>query len=67
MLNNLIGNAVKFIPPQGKVTVVAAQRRDGNGSVQVSVADTGPGIPARGSRQDLRRVLSDTAIGWAKK
>ena len=44
VLNNLIGNAVKFTPPQGKVTV-AAQRRDGNGWVQVSVADTGPGIP----------------------
>lgn len=43
VLNNLIGNAIKFTPPQGKVTVAA--RRDGNGWVQVSVADTGPGIP----------------------
>jgi len=43
VLNNLIGNAVKFTPPQGKVTVAA--QRDGNGCVQVSVADTGPGIP----------------------
>ena len=42
VLNNLIGNAVKFTPPQGKVTVAA--QRDGNGWVQVSVADTGPGI-----------------------
>ena len=43
VLNNLIGNAVKFTPPQGKVTVAA--QRDGAGWVQVSVADTGPGIP----------------------
>src|SRR5262249_33721925 len=43
VLNNLIGNAVKFTPPQGKVTVAA--QRDRNGWVQVSVADTGPGIP----------------------
>jgi signal transduction histidine kinase len=43
VLNNLIGNAVKFTPPKGKVTVAA--QRDGNGWVQVSVADTGPGIP----------------------
>ena len=43
VLNNLIGNAVKFTPPQGKVTVAA--QRDGNGWVQVSVTDTGPGIP----------------------
>jgi signal transduction histidine kinase len=44
VLNNLIGNAVKFTPPQGKVTVAA--QRDGAGWVQLSVADTGPGIPA---------------------
>ncbi len=43
VLNNLIGNAIKFTPPQGKVTLAA--QRDGLGWVQVSVADTGPGIP----------------------
>ena len=43
VLNNLIGNAVKFTPPQGKVTVAA--QRDTNEWVQVSIADTGPGIP----------------------
>jgi signal transduction histidine kinase len=43
VLNNLIGNAVKFTPPEGKVRVAA--QRDGNGWVQVSVTDTGPGIP----------------------
>jgi signal transduction histidine kinase len=43
VLNNLIGNAIKFTPALGKVTVAA--ERDGNGWVQVSVADTGPGIP----------------------
>jgi signal transduction histidine kinase len=43
VLNNLIGNAVKFTPPQGRVTVAA--QRDGNGWVQVSVADSGPGVP----------------------
>jgi signal transduction histidine kinase len=42
VLNNLIGNAVKFTQPHGKVTVAA--QRDGAGWVQVSVADTGPGI-----------------------
>ena len=42
VLNNLIGNAVKFTPPQGKVTVAA--QRDGAGWVQLSVADTGPGM-----------------------
>jgi signal transduction histidine kinase len=44
VLNNLIGNAVKFTPAEGRVTVAA--QSDGNGWVQVSVADTGQGIPA---------------------
>jgi signal transduction histidine kinase len=45
VLTNLIGNALKFTPPQGKVTVAA--QRNSAGWVQVSVADTGPGIPAK--------------------
>jgi signal transduction histidine kinase/HAMP domain-containing protein len=42
VLNNLIGNALKFTSPQGKVKVAA--QRNGAGWVQVSVTDTGPGI-----------------------
>ena len=42
-LRNIIGNAVKFTPEKGRVRVSA--RRAGHG-VEVSVADTGPGIPA---------------------
>jgi signal transduction histidine kinase len=44
VLNNLIGNALKFTSPQGKVMVAA--QRNGAGWMQISVADTGPGIPA---------------------
>jgi signal transduction histidine kinase len=43
VLMNLIGNAIKFTPAQGRVEVSAS--KDGNESVQVSVSDTGPGIP----------------------
>lgn len=43
VLMNLIGNAVKFTPTHGKVSV--AIERNGNEWVQTSVADTGPGIP----------------------
>ena len=42
VLMNLIGNAVKFTPRDGKVTV--AIEKNGNDYVQISVADTGPGI-----------------------
>jgi putative ABC transport system substrate-binding protein len=43
VLTNLIGNAIKFTPVQGRVTVSAS--RNGGESVQVSVTDTGPGVP----------------------
>ncbi len=41
-LRNLIGNAVKFTPGMGTVTVSAAEVE---GAVKISVSDTGPGIP----------------------
>ena len=40
---NLVTNAVKFTPPSGRVTVAC---RDGAEQVQLTVTDTGPGIPA---------------------
>jgi signal transduction histidine kinase len=44
VLMNLIGNAIKFTPPQGKVTVSAS--RDATDWAQVSINDSGPGISA---------------------
>lgn len=43
-LDNLIGNALKFTPPGGRVTVGA--RMDGAEHVELWVQDTGPGIAA---------------------
>ena len=42
ILTNLLSNAVKFTPEGGTITVSALQTEEG---IQVSVADTGPGIP----------------------
>ena len=49
---NLLSNAVKFTPAGGSVDVRAAQV---NGEVQVSVADTGPGI----APEDLERIFEE--------
>ena len=40
---NLVDNALKFCPRGARITLAAALQ---NGRVQVSVSDTGPGIPA---------------------
>ena len=43
VLSNLVGNAVKFTPRDGRVTVCAERLRE---EVRFCVIDTGPGIPA---------------------
>jgi signal transduction histidine kinase len=49
---NLLANAVKFTPAGGAVDVRAARV---NGEVRISVADTGPGIPA----EDQVRIFEE--------
>jgi signal transduction histidine kinase len=44
VLCNLMSNALRHTPPGGKITL-AAEAREGEKSIVVSVSDTGPGIP----------------------
>jgi signal transduction histidine kinase len=46
VLQNLVGNAIKFTPPNGVIRVSARTEEKQRGSViLVAVRDTGPGIP----------------------
>jgi signal transduction histidine kinase len=52
VLVNLVGNAIKFTPERGRIWVRAAAE---NGSVQVEVGDTGPGI----APEDHERIFQE--------
>jgi PAS domain S-box-containing protein len=74
VLSNLVGNAIKFTPAGGSITVRAELAADGE--VCLAVADTGPGIPNeelphifgrfwQGKRTDRRGVGLGLAIAKA--
>src|SRR5204863_1212702 len=52
ILDNLIGNAVKFTPPGGSVSVAA---RTSGGEAVIDVIDSGPGVPP-----EEREVIFDS-------
>jgi signal transduction histidine kinase len=66
---NLIDNALKFTPDDGAVTVET--RRQGDGRIELSVTDDGPGIPdgekprvtERFYRSDAGRFLPGVGLG----
>jgi two-component system, OmpR family, sensor kinase len=70
MLMNLLGNAIKHTPAGGKVRIDVVQS---NGQYQITVADTGTGIPAEAQpfvferffRADKSRSRSDSDGGGA--
>jgi signal transduction histidine kinase len=44
VVSNIVGNAIKFTPNNGRIRIAAAERED---AVIVSVSDNGPGITAQ--------------------
>lgn len=62
VLNNLIGNAMKFAPPGSRVTVSAEATAD---AVMIRVTDQGPGIPAADLPNLFKPFAKATARGTA--
>jgi signal transduction histidine kinase len=61
ILNNLIGNALKFTPDGGRVDLKAELRND---KFEVQVTDTGPGIPKEKQTEIFNRM---TQLGSADR
>lgn len=64
VLMNLIGNAVKFTPAHGKVSV--SIERNGDEWVQASVADTGSGIPLEEANKIFDKFYQIAQVGKQK-
>ncbi len=73
VLFNLLSNAVKFTPAGGKITVTVTRNREErenfpSGSVDISVCDTGPGIPAEQAAHIFDRFYqADSTYEYQKK
>jgi len=57
VVSNLVGNALRYTPPGGKIEVAVG--RD-NSYVRLKVADTGPGIPA-----EIRNRIFERFTQWS--
>jgi hypothetical protein len=64
VLNNLVGNAIKFTPEGGRISITATRRSDGpeHDLVRVSVTDTGVGVD-KAAQSKLFQPFSQTAVG----
>lgn len=60
ILRNLVGNAIKFTPPTGTVTLSATREND---MIRLMVSDTGPGISVADQRNifDWNSIRSDSS------
>jgi two-component system sensor histidine kinase BaeS len=63
LVNNLVGNALKFTPPGGTVAVQILDRAD---AATIEVSDTGPGIPPAELPRIFDRFYRGTNVGDAR-
>jgi signal transduction histidine kinase len=52
VISNLIGNAIKFTPRGGKVTITIANSKQSHGKVRMAIEDTGAGI----GKEDQQKI-----------
>jgi signal transduction histidine kinase len=64
VLLNLIGNAIKFTPGEGKITIITEQ--DSSEWTQVSVSDTGQGIGAAECEKIFSKFYQVAETGKSK-
>jgi signal transduction histidine kinase/ligand-binding sensor domain-containing protein/DNA-binding response OmpR family regulator len=68
---NLLINAVKFTPPGGRITVSARQKpgadETGTGFLEITVADTGPGIPRDQLVHIFNRFYQSDSVEFRKE
>ena len=64
ILMNLIGNAIKFTPASGTITISAA--KNGKKSVQVSVSDNGPGVLPSEREKIFEKFYQIAEVGGTK-
>lgn len=64
VLVNLVGNAVKFVPPGGRIVLRAEHRADTPDRVRFTVEDDGPGISIVHQRRIFERLVQveDVAV-----
>lgn len=62
VLQNLVGNALKFTPPGGAVQLTGSHLNDA-GKVQIAVSDTGPGIPLEIREQIFQKFVTGLQAG----
>ncbi|MCS6882485.1 MAG: HAMP domain-containing sensor histidine kinase [Oscillochloridaceae bacterium] len=57
IIQNIVGNAIKFTPENGLISINISRREDRSGELAVAIRDTGPGIP-----EALRRRLFEKFV-----